>query len=416
MSGAPDAPPRRPWLPAVVVGLVVALAWSATLLTPYLANALGLGPTGPFLDLRGMLAANEAASRGLNPFVPNPLDPYQRPFLYSTWWLWPGHPGLNRADTGWLGCIVVAATWGAAVLMWRVRTWREALISGLVLLSPAWLLAVYRANNDLMIFVLLALAVNALQRSRVAGRTAAAMLVGAMAILKYYPVAAVIGVLAAARRREMLALFALVAAIIVLGWPSLAPAVAAISRYGLIVTASVGLQAFGAQVLGNALAPHAPAIVAWLAGLAAGAAGYHLARPTGAARSADAERRFLAAAVFGAVLVGCFVIGTSYSYKLVFLWGLLPWLGRDAPAALGRRRALGLLALGLGACWADGLMVTVVNTFGPGLSLAGRANALAFTGVFTVVSQLGYWVIIGACVRLSLDWSRQQVSRLAVTP
>jgi hypothetical protein len=381
-----------------------------------LAKALGLGPTGPFLDLRGMLAANEAASQGLDPFVPNPLDPYQRPFLYSTWWLWPGHPGLTRADTGWLGGVVVAATLAAALQLWRPRNWREALVGGLILLSPAWLLAVYRANNDLVIFVLLAVTVGALHGSRRIGRAAGAVLVGAMTILKYYPVAAVIGVLSAARRREMLRLFALAAAIVAVGWPSLVPAVGAISRYGFVVTASVGLQAFGVKVLGGALAPNAPAIVAWLAGLAAGAAGFQLARPAGAAQTAEAERRFMAAAISSAVLVGCFVIGTSYSYKLVFLWGLLPWLVRDAPATLGRGRALGLLGLVLVACWADGLMATAVNLLGPGLSVPGRAQVLAIAGVFTVVSQLLYWVIIGACIRLTLDWSRRQISRLASLP
>jgi hypothetical protein len=416
MSAAPDAPARPPWRPAVVLGVVVALAWSAALLTPCLAKALGLGPTGPFLDLRGMLAANEAVSQGLDPFVPNPLDPYQRPFLYSTWWLWPGHPGLTRADTGWLGAVVVAATGLAAMLMWRPRAWREALVGGLILLSPAWLLAVYRANNDLVIFVLLALTGWALQCSRAAGRGAGAILVGAMAILKYYPVAAVIGILGAARRREMLVLLALVAAIVAVGWPSLVPAVGAISRYGFVVTASVGLQAFGVKVLGGALFPHVPAFVAWLVGLAAAAAGYQLARQVGAARTTEAERRFMAAAISSAVLVGGFVLGTSYSYKLVFLWGLLPWLVRDAPATLGRGRALGLLALVLVACWADGLMATAVNTLGPGWSLSSRTHALAFSHGFAVVTQLACWVIMGAGVRLALDWSRQQVSRLATVP
>jgi hypothetical protein len=416
MSGESDAPLRWPGKPALVAALVVAVLWSAALLTPHLGRALGLGSTGPFLDLHGMLAANEAAGLGLDPYVSNPLDPHQRPFLYSTWWLWPGHPGLTRADTGWLGGVVVAATLAAAGLMWRVRTWREALISGLVLLSPAWLLAVYRANNDLVIFVLLAVAVWALQGSRAVGRATGAILVGAMAILKYYPVAAVVGVLGAARRREMLVLFALVAAVVALGWPSLVPAVAAISRYGFVVTASVGLQAFGVKVLGEALAPHAPAVVAWLAGLAAGAAGFRLARQTGAPGRGGPERRWMAAALFGAVLVGAFVIGTSYSYKLVFLWGLLPWLVRDAPKALGRSRALGLLVLVLAAGWADGLMATVANTLGPDLSLSGRASVLAFAHGFAVVSQLVYWVLMGACLRLSLDWSRRQVSRLATVP
>ena len=417
MPPSPNPSARLPWLPwpGAVVALVVVLAWGTALTTPYLANALGLGPTGPFLDLQGILAANEAAGRGLDPYALNPLDAYHRPFLYSTWWLWPGSPGLTRADTTWLGWLLVAATLVTALLMWRVRNRREALVAGLILLSPAWLLAVYRANNDLVIFVLLALAVWALQRSHRAGRAVGALLTGAMVILKYYPVAAIIGLLRAARRREVLVLFALVAGVVVLGWPSLLPAIAAISHYGFLVTASVGLEAFGVKVLGESLAPYVPSAVGGFAGLAAIAAGYQLAQGNTAAApsSPEGENRLMSAAVFGAVLLGCFLIGTSYNYKLVFLWGLLPWLVRDAPEILGRKKARVLLVLLIAACWADGLVATVVNTLGPGWSQAERRHALTFSHGFSIISQLGYWVIMGASLRLALDWSRQQFSRLA---
>lgn len=413
----PARPPGLPW-PALGLVAVVVLVWSAALTTPYLANALGLGPTGAFFDLQGILAANEAAGRGLDPYGMNPLDAYQRPFLYSTWWLWPGL-GLTRAATGVLGWALVAATLAAVLLVWRVRSWREALIGGLILLSPAWLLAVYRANNDLVILVLLALTGWALQRARPAWRAAGALLTGAMTILKYYPVAAVIGLLHAARRREVLVLFALTAGMVMLGWSSLAPAITAISRYGFVVTASVGFQAFGLKALGESLAPFTSSLLlAGLAGGAAGVAGWLLAKGnvTAAWRSSEGENRLMTAAVFSAVLVGCWVIGTSYSYKLVFLWGLLPWLVREAPEILGRKRTLALLALVVAASWSDGLMMALLNTFAPGWSRAGRLQMLDYFRVGAVITQLAYWVIMGACLRLSLDWSRRQVMRLSTSP
>ena len=417
MSGMPDPPARRPWLPVAVLACVVALVWSAALLTPQLANALGLGPTGPFLDLRGLLAANEAAARGLDPYAFNPLDAYQRPLLYSSWWLWP-RAFVTRADGGWLGWSLVAATFAATVVAWRVRTMREVVVAGLMLLSPAWLLAIYRANNDLVIFVLLTLAVWALPRAPRAWRVVGAILVGTMAILKYYPAAAVIGVLRATRRREALMLLVIVAGVVLLGWPSLLPAIAAISRFGFLVTASVGLQAFGVRMLGESLMPYAPSVVAWLAGLAALLAGSCLvAGPlVTAPASAERENRLMSAAVFGAVLIGCFAIGTSYNYKLVFLWGLLPWLMRDAPEILGRIRAGMILVLLLTTGWAEGIVVAIINTWGPGWSQSGRADALAFAHGFTVFSQLCYWLIMGVCLRLAFDWSRRQFSRLATAP
>lgn len=361
------------------------------------------------------MAANEAMARGWDPFAPNPLDPEGRPFLYSTWWLWRG---LNRADTDWLGYLLVAATLVAALLIWRVRSWREALVGGRMLLSPAWLLAIYRANSDLVIFVLLVVTVRALQHSSRLGRALGALLVGTMAVLKYFPAAAIIGLLRAPRRREVLALLAMAAGMVLLGWSSLEPALAAITRYGAFVTNSVGLQAFGRSVLAGSLSPFAPPAVAGLLGLTAMAAGYQLARAqTGfGAGSAESEQRFMTSAVFGAVLLACFLIGTSYLYKLVFLWALLPWLMRDAADELGRRRTLWLLALLLAAAWIDGLAVMGINRFAPGWSPAGRSYALGLAHCLMIVSQLGYWLIMGACLRLSVDWSRRQFPRLTIAP
>ena len=95
---------------------------------------------------------------------------------------------------------------------------------------------------------------------------------------------------------------------------------------------------------------------------------------------------------------------------------MLPWILRDAPDVLGRTKALGLLVLLVAVCWADGLAATVFNTLGPGWSRAGRVQALAWSHGFAIVSQLGYWVIMGACLRLAFDWSRRQLARLAAAP
>lgn len=415
MSESPRPPEfsRRAWRFEIGLIAAVGLGWAAVLATPLLANALGLGSTGPFFDLQGILAANEAAGRGLDPFGLNPLDAYHRPFLYSTWWLWPAL-GVTRTATVPLGVGLVALTLVAALGTWRVRSGREALVAGVVLLSPAWLLAVFRANNDLVIFGLLIFAGWALRRVQRGWRVGAAALTGAMTILKYYPAAIFIGLLRAPRRREVLVLLAVAAGVVALGWPSLGPAIGAIARYGFQVTASVGLLSFGVKALGAAMAPHVGPGVAGLVGLIALFSGFQLAKGTLAAdTSPEGEDRLMAAALGGAMLLGSWLIGTSFIYKLVFLWPLLPWLLRDAPTALDRGRAVQLLAIVIFACWADALAATFINTFGPGWSRDARLLALNFSHGFSVVTQLAYWVIMGACLRLVLDWSRRQLARLA---
>ncbi len=418
MSESPhplSSAPRTAW-PMIALIAVVALVWISVLAKPFLEKALGLGSNGPFFDLRLLVVANEAASHGMNPYVPNLLDTYQRPFLYSSWWLWPGL-GLTRASTVPLGIALVAATLFACLAVWRVRSGREAVVAGLVLVSPAWLLAVFRANNDLVIFLLLVVATWALSRTHRAGRVAAAVLIGVMTILKYYPAAVVVGLLRAARRREVLVLLVISAAVIALGWPSLGPAFEAIARYGFQVTASVGLQAFGIKVLGQSLAPYLPGAVAWIVGLVALLSGYQLAKSTWPAElTRETEDRLTTAALGGAMLLGCWVIGTSFSYKLVFVWPLLPWLVRDAPATLGRGRAAQLLGILIFTCWADGLAATFINTLGPGWSRDARMQALNFSHAFSVLTQLTYWLIMGAALRLVVDWSRRQRARLETSP
>jgi hypothetical protein len=124
----------------------------------------------------------------------------------------------------------------------------------------------------------------------------------------------------------------------------------------------------------------------------------------------------MTAAVGGAVLIGCFAIGTSYNYKLVFIWFLLPWLMRDAPGVLGSRKTWTIIALLLFACWAGSAMAAVMNTLGPGWSRAARERSLIFAHGFTVVVHLVGWAIIGVSLRLSLTWIRRQSARLALSP
>src|SRR6185295_13350101 len=83
-------------------------------------------------------------------------DPLLRYHVYSDWWLALSGLGLGRqhnflVGTTWVGAFAVTA-WMTA----RPRHWREAIWLATLLVSPPVLLAVNRANNDLVIFVLLA--------------------------------------------------------------------------------------------------------------------------------------------------------------------------------------------------------------------------------------------------------------------
>ncbi len=399
----------------LVLLAIVGLVWSVVLVWPEVGRILGFGREGIFFDLRGSLAAGEAAVRGLDPYAINPLDPFGRPHLYSTWWLAVGKVGLTRSDAGSLGVALLACFLAAVTLSWPVRGGKEMVIAGAVLVSPAWLLAIYRANNDLVIFIACTGVLGCLQWQSQLGRTIAAVLVGALTVLKYFPAAGLLMVLRAASRREMLYLLGLGAAVVLIGWPSVLPALATAAKFG---PQTSGLAGFGAALLSGTLPDGIPSVVGWILGGGAGWLGYCLVAAPLARRDGivESENRAAAATMAGAMLTLCFFVGTSYTYKFIFMWWMLPWLVRDAPTALGGRRAGLFLALILAELWGDGLLLAFTNAFAPGWSLSQRQQSLAVIRGAALVTQLGAWALIGACVRLAGTWSGQQWLRLARLP
>ena len=138
-----------------MVAGVTAAIWWLCFQSPMFWVTAGMGePNRPFIDLYGLLVAVDAQHLGLDPFVPSNLDPYRRPHVYSEWWLALGDLGLGRKDVLWLGTVLVAVLIANVVAMVRPRTWRESAGLLAVLLSPAFLLAANRANNDLTILLL----------------------------------------------------------------------------------------------------------------------------------------------------------------------------------------------------------------------------------------------------------------------
>src|ERR1019366_4123041 len=196
-----DRPLRRGclWLGSLAAAYVAAFAFY-----PRLFFAIGVNHYDAwFLDTFALLASNDAVSRGLDPYAPNPLDYFHRPHVYSHWWLHLRDLGLTRADVMWLGLTLVGTFLCAALWRLRPQTLRPLLWDGAVLCSSPVLLALDRGNNDLAIFVLLTPVVPCLLSGRPAWRLAAPFLVTAAAMLKYYPAAAALVLLPAPDAREL---------------------------------------------------------------------------------------------------------------------------------------------------------------------------------------------------------------------
>jgi len=382
---------------AAWVGGVVLATWFACFRFPRFWLASGIGEAQrPFMDLYGLLAASDAALAGVDPFRPNAFDPYHRPHVYTDAWLELGRLGLTRADTLWLGTLLVLATLAIAVLMAKPRTRIQGVLLGLLLVSPAFLLAVNRANNDLVVFGLMSVGLLGLRCGSLAPRLLGVLLFAVAAVLKYFPLAAAVVLLDFRSRRDLALALGLYAAVVALHVPGLVPGLASAARH---LPQPDGLYAFGAPVflrnLGIAgqwpwLLP-AVGLVAW-AGVSAWRR-LRLEAPAGFAGPRAAERDFVAGAV---MIVGLFFLSSSFVYKLVFAVWLLPWLWSvdDNPAeARWRRWTLGLL---LAVVWFEGAMALVLNLV---VTPWSEPVALALLGGVLGISQFLTWAWIACLLR-----------------
>ncbi len=318
-----------------------------------------------FLDLFAILASNEAVAAGQDAYTPNPLDYQRRPHVYGPWWLELHRAGLTRADKTWLGLAIVGAFFAVAMSWLRPRDLRSLLWYLAVFCTTAMLLALERANNDLVIFLVLSPLVPCLLSPLPAVRWLALPLIGLAAELKFYPALAGVLLLAPAAPRELrwrlaagLALLALV------GW-HMAPALA---RTVPLLPQPAGVMTFGSTTGFDALGWRGPGAQA--AALAMGAVlGIMVARrrwfdgwePTPAQRS-----EWLHFVLGATLLTGCFFAGKNFSYRWVFALWLAPLLwslstAADTPVHL-RRLARVTGGLLLFVLWHEPLWVFLLQS------------------------------------------------------
>lgn len=350
------------------------LGLGAFVLFPIGQQRLGLFDHGRwFLDSYAVLAASDTAHAGLDPAQPMALDVLHRAHSYSDWWLGLRWLGLTRADNFLVGSAWVAAFLVSAWAVLRPRHAAPAAWHLSLLLSPAVLLAINRANNDLVIFTLLTGAA-LLWRPDSPWRVAGAL--GAIALatgLKFYPVAAGALVLLTPpgpTRWKTAGAVALLLGVVLLNvWEAL-------GRGAFALPSTVYL--FGATVFGRDLGGTGRGLLVGgavaMLGLAVLAARRgRLQRP---AIFPAAPRATVEAAAFtigASVLLACFVGGISYAYRGIFFLLTAPWLWRRAtatqrsPDRCAARWSVGLVTATL---WLDGGFCVVTN-----LTLAPMAPA-----------------------------------------
>jgi hypothetical protein len=333
---------RPVWFwPAASVALVFTLLCACVLHEP-LWLRLGVFHLKPyFADWFAVLAASDARAAGADPYAsPNPFDVLGRPHIYGPWWLELSRLGLTRDHNVLSGLGLALATLCAGAWMLRPRGPGSALAAAAVLAAPGFLLAYERANNDLVIVLLLALAGWAAGRGDGPGRTLAALALLFAAGLKIYPVAG-LGLLLAARpagRERDAAWLGLTAfGFVAVAWihgeeflraVALVPRLDTVHGYGLPVIRSLWLDP--AMLRGWLLAGLAPGVAFWVWRAWRGR------RIPAGGPSPAADAWLLAGA--GAWFL-CYAVNVNFCYRIILL--LLPAAGwfRLAQGPTGAARA-----------------------------------------------------------------------------
>ena len=351
-----------PRLLFITGSVLVLLAWT---LSPHVRALAGLFDHGRwFLDSQAVLAASDAAKAGLNPEAPNPYDAFQRPHSYSDWWFGLGQLGLTRDDNFLVGGAWVLLFLAAVFLTVRPRSRGEACWLVLLAGSPPVVLGVMRANNDLVIFAVLAVALVALRAATWRRLVLAVVAVAAAIGLKFYPVAALMVFLLVRPSRRMW---------LVVGAAALAGGIVLVSVAGQVMRGIFHLEpeiyTMGARILltdlglaGNIARPGAVVLLG-----AAAAVMVWRGWTGGLARDDTAPDTRLSMALAAALLVFCFLGTVNFGYRWIYALWLAPWCWAKRGESGAARLMVWLLPAML---WQDAVLCVATSLWFPDLGAA----------------------------------------------
>jgi hypothetical protein len=380
----------------------------------------------PFVDISGSLAAWECARQGVDVILSNPCDVLQRGYNYSPLWMAAASIPLGVDDTPAVGWSLDLLFIGSLTLLPPPRRPVELMLVLAATLSTMVAFALERANPDILLFML-ALAAGLMAECRMSLRVVGYCLALSAALLKYYPIMALITVFRECPSRFVATTMAIATTMTVFwlryrgqiaeGLPTIAQGpyntdlFAAKNLPFLLgeAASNVAWPSSWAPLVGRAFAASIYATmigVCWVVPrrlLGSGQVSAALASLSGV------ERSLLL--IGCAVIVGCFFAGQSIGYRGVFLLMVIPGLlGISRPPASRNLRALGagtsvvIVLLMWGECFRLALN-RALELPGVPATIAGQ---LGF--YFWLIRELGWWWAVSVMLAVLADYLR--VSRV----
>lgn len=368
----------------------------------------GLYPIEPtFADIHAILAAIQCNAQGYDTYVANPCDVYGRPHVYGSLWLALGALGVGDWPLMWVGIAVDLAFAGVVLFVLAragVRRWQEALVWLAALASPPVVLALERANNDLVMFVLIALVAMLVEKGTTVRLVLALLLASVCALLKFYPLIilalpAIVPIAWLHTRPRVLAYAGLCLGVI-------AATVYEMQKAILVIPHPDGVMAIGGNLLFLPYLDPLPAkilslgIGALMVVLCAGYRAFHFGEAHDAAVSSGRPGGFtnILFALGGLIVLSTFVVSGSFPYRWIFVLMVLPGLievvaHKRPHESNGRvRRAIALLAIAsaLFVMWYLTIHQFGVRLFPRDLEIAKLKDAASWLFIFCLVYETTY--------------------------
>ncbi len=367
----------------------------------------------PFLDTHAVLAAAECAQQGIEVYLSNPCDALGRPHAYSPLWLAIVPGSLGTSATGWAGASLDLLFLFSLAVVLRPRTVRQLLILAAAVVSPMTIYALERANNDLVIFLLVICGAMLFTFPRPYRLFSYGLFVAA-GLLKYYPLALLVLAAREGRRDGLVIAAAAILALVffaVAFYPELSLAAASIPAAASYFTDAFSARnlPFGfAEALGKGVARTliAGSLLAALSGVAI-ARMLRTVRLLGREQLDWASREAQFLVIGGLLVAACFFAGQNIGYRGILLLPVLSGLvclHRSVEDREVRRFCGQMIAAALFVMWEECFRRALHTAISPapGAGLSSRAEVFFWIG-----RELVWWWLVVGLAALVLSFLRQ---------